>query len=247
MSNGIIKCYQANLQKAYLGQVEVNNKIEGQGDFLLLIQESYIPHGKLAGMPSNTTLVPSNTAIDKPRAALCAARSLKLTEVTELCTRDLAVGIINDGRKPFAVASAYLDINLPVAQDCLNRLALFCKTNKLGLLLAMYTNAHSTLFGPTQNARGSALEDVLMNLDLEIINNSHVPTFRCARGKSCIDLTVTHFLEREVNGWDVDTGYNGSDHSTISYSVTCQATSNTMIRDWDKADWTSFSTTLSKD
>ena len=54
-----------------------------------------------------------------------------------------------------------MDINLPVETVWMEDLLQYANQQSWGVLLAIDTNAHSKLYGPEQNARGTALEDLL--------------------------------------------------------------------------------------
>ena len=67
------------------------------------------------------------------------------------CTRDCAVALVKIQGKQTLVASIYLDIKLPVVQTWLKNLMSMASKKKLPMLVAMDSNAHSSLFGPTNN------------------------------------------------------------------------------------------------
>ena len=120
------------------------------------------------------------------------------------------------------------------------------------LILAMDSNAHSSLYGLETNKRGEDLEDFIFKHNLEIENTQGEATFITRRGenifKSCIDITLTKDLVNPLKNWRVDRKFNGSDHFTIRYEVGEHEESVEKFRNFRKADWEEFTKilTLSK-
>ena len=243
----MISVIQQKFQKSYVGDVELNKKLDELDTYICLLQEPYCYKGKLAGLPQGTKVIPSPTVVELPRASLITSSDLSTTELAHLCGTDLAVGQIDIGDKHIVMASLYMDINEPLHSFELERLLKYCSDRQLDLLLFADTNAHSTLFGPKQNPRGDELECILARYGLEIANNSHVPTFRTVRAESCIDCTLHVRLPVEIKDWRVDPSYDGSDHSTISFELNASSAKKEKIRNWDKADWDLFTDTLRLD
>ena len=88
-----------------------------------------------------------------------------------------------------------------------------------GLILAVNSNAHSTLYGPDQNPRGMEFEELLFRHGLHVENVGEVPTFQTSLRLSHIDVTLTRNLPVAISGWRVDTAYNGSDHNSVLFEV----------------------------
>ena len=78
-----------------------------------------------------------------------------------------------------------------------------------GIILAVDSNAQSTIFGPDQNPRGTEFEELLFRHGLHVENVGEVPTFQTSLRQSHIDVTLTRDLPVAISGWRVDTAYNG--------------------------------------
>ena len=109
----------------------------------------------------------------------------------------------------------------------------------------MDSNAHSTVYGPDQNSRGTEFEDLLFRQGLHVENVGDVPTFQTSLRQSHIDVTLTRDLLVAISNWTVDTDYNGSDHNTISFDVGLGFELVPSSRPWGKANWSTFKQVLS--
>ena len=69
--------------------------------------------------------------------------------------------LLNCGARDVVVASVYLDINLPVDPPWLEGLLNYAGDRSSGILLAVDSNAQSTVYGPDQNSRGTDMASVL--------------------------------------------------------------------------------------
>ena len=86
------------------------------------------------------------------------------------------------------------------------------------------SNAHSTLWGPTQNQRGDDFEDFLHRNDLYVLNDGQKPTYyhwaNGSRTKTYIDITVvnTFAINKNLGGeWTVSDEETLSDHKMITF------------------------------
>lgn len=93
------------------------------------------------------------------------------------------------------------------------------------ILLAGDLNAKSTLFGsPTQNSRGTILEEYLIALNLAPINAGNAYTFSNANGNSVIDVTAASTkLRHQIAEWRVVQEIDShSGHNYITYELNAQ-------------------------
>ena len=199
-----IACVQQNLQKCELAHIELINNLEGLENYLCLIQEPYKRRNRLVNIPTGATCIPSPQVVEGARAAVYASEGCKLVELAHLCSRDSAVGLLNISGSRVVVASLYLDVNLVVNQAWIADL--FAEADKYGcpILLGMDSNAHSRLFGPTQNSRGDDLEELIATFSLQVENRCHTPTYRRPGASSCIDVTLTRDMAGRVMNWRIN-------------------------------------------
>ena len=230
---------QLNLNKAYNAGIDLLGKLNKTGCFLALLQEPYCYKGTLAAIPGRADFIPS-ARTGGPRAAIYADKRLKLREVTHLCTRDLAVGVSVIGNKQTLIVSAYMDINQSVRNDALIKILEYRQLKRLGLILAMDSNAHSSLWGFSTNPRGATLTEVITEYGLLLRNLGKEYTYECQLGKLVIDLTLTCNLGAGILNWKVSKGLNFSDHNTIKYNIATELLDLPPTRPWAKADWVTF-------
>jgi hypothetical protein len=231
-----------NLNKCYLAQVELLNKLKKHADFIAFIQEPYTYKSKFCLIPQGMGRI---AHLDSPRAAILFSKCLKIEQVTNLCSRDMAVGLVKLAGKQTLLASLYLDITCnPVSEDLLKLLD-FAEQKRFALLLCVDSNAHGQLWmSQRDNARGRALTDFFIERNLKIENIGNTPTFECSTGKSIIDLTLSRGVRLTINEWRVCKVENHSDHHTIRFSLEDSVTDIDAHRLWDKADWSRFKALL---
>ena len=149
-------------------------------------------------MPRGTYIISDKTIQPTqpgPRAGLIASRDLHI-QALDRCHRDCAVATTKINGKQTLVGSIYLDIKKPAAPKWLEDLLNMANKKKLPLLLAMDSNAHSSLYGPDNNSRGDEFEDLILQHGLEVHNEGPAPTFETKRGDkniaTHIDLSLIH-------------------------------------------------------
>ena len=142
----------------------------------------------------------------------------------------------------------YLDYNEnnPVIPSWLEDITNYAESKGYGLLMGMDSNCHSTLFGNSTNKRGEALEDYIGQNQLFVENIGLVPTFKTRWGESIIDITLTRRLSVSVKNWEVDEGYNGSDHNSIKFNICTDIREQKQQPLLHKADWDQFAVELDK-
>ena len=190
MAGDKIMVMQLNLNKAYNAGIDLLAKINKTKCFLALLQEPYCYQGTLVAFPGRADFIPSARA-GGPRAAIFADKRLKLREITHLYTRDIAAGVCVIGKKQTLIISVYLDIHLNVRMDTLIKVLECRKEKRLGLILAVDSNANSILWGHSTDPRGTIMAEIITEYGLLLRNISKEYTYDCQLGKSVIDLTQT--------------------------------------------------------
>ena len=198
---------QVNLHKTAQATLLLGREMEGKTQSIAFITEPHTVQGKVTGLPGGTVSIATRTQGTgaAPRAAIIASRDLRLNEMTNLCTRDCAVASAKLHGRLVLLASIYLDINKPVVQEWLTRI--MDTASRLGrpIILAIDSNAHSSMYGPDSNARGDQIEDFVLQHGLEIHNTGDAPTFEVRRGnvmvQTHIDITLSRDLHFNVENW----------------------------------------------
>ena len=76
------------------------------------------------------------------------------------------------------------------------------------LIMGVDSNAHSLLYGPDTNARGTALEDFILQYGLKVENLGTAPTYEIQRGskrvQTHIDVTLSRGLPNCLENWRVN-------------------------------------------
>ena len=216
---------------------------------IVLVTEPYTVASKIVGLPGGTKSVTARLkGNDRPRAGIIASLDVNLTAMDSWCNRDCAVALTRVGGVQTVIVSLYLDINLEVQPRWLDQLMEMIEAKRFPVIMGIDTNAHSTLYGPSNNARGNAFEDFVMQYGLRIENEGTVPTFQTMRGnkqiETHIDVTISRGLSTRIIDWRVCTEYNASDHNTILFGVESGKPEPEIVRPWAKADWNKFSAVL---
>ena len=233
-----IEVQQVNLNKCYLAQLELANKVKVLKDFIMLVQEPYCYKGRACLTPPGIDRIGLD---DNPRAYILANRKLAMSKVSHLCTKDFAVGLMKLGGKQTLVVSAYLDILLTPIPRELVEIIQFADSRRFAMLVGVDSNAHSKLWmSRDNNSRGRALTDYIIENNFKVENIGNVPTFECSTGKSVIDLTLTRGLKLKVESWKVCREDNHSDHNTIKFNLMDELIELPAVRPWDRADWGKF-------
>ena len=239
-----IECVQVNLRKSSLATGLFSHKLSLEPR-IGLVSEPYTAFKKVVGKPSEYIVFPEITMDASPRTAIYIPRTIKNVGMPQLSNADCQVALLYLQIGAVLIASVYLDINLNPTPNWLYDLTAFAENKQYSLLIAMDSNAHSTLYGPTENERGRNLERFILDTNLWVANRGITPTFQTIRAESFIDVTLT----RDVNvyNWRVSTEYNASDHNSLLYSICgVEPLPARQMRPWKQANWNKFNEELRK-
>jgi ribonuclease HI len=92
----------------------------------------------------------------------------------------------------------------------------------------------------SNNTRGRALTDFIIENSLNVENTGCTPTYESRLGKSIIDLTLTRGLPVMVKNWEVDRRFNHTDHNTIKFYLEADIIELEPQRLWEKTDWLKY-------
>ena len=87
-----------------------------------------------------------------------------MAEISELKHRDLAAGLVTLEGKKTVIISTYLDITQDPVPEYLVKAIDYCKQKRFSILIGMDSNAHSDIWGHTNNRRGNELVDYIVCL-----------------------------------------------------------------------------------
>lgn len=189
---------------------------------IALIQEPYFQTNGKPGITNKDCLYFIGPAC---RAALFIQPYMKsqFTFISALSGPDIAVGLIEPiGRKPFIIASVYLDQKLTGDNVILpkwDELVKYCNNKNIPLVCGLDCNAWSSLWEETRdstNDRAEKIEEFILCNDLYIANEGSTPTF--LHGGTIIDITV-HTSNLNINKWRVSFEKNFSDHRSIYFEI----------------------------
>ena len=247
----MLKFIQINLHKSQQATVLLGQDMEGQSQIISFVTEPHTIHNKITGMPKGTITIAhttNNQNNNGPRAGIVADRGLWINGLDKWCNRDCAVAMAHLHGRQVILASIYLDINEPVNPPWLEAIMAMADSKGLPVMLAVDSNAHSSLYGPDNNARGDTFEDFILEHGLEVLNTGNTPTFETRRGNGMaqthIDVTLSRGMHFPISNWRVDRSYNGSDHNTIRFEAAATPQDAIKTRPWSKADWQVFDDTL---
>ena len=228
----------------------VGRGLEGNGKSILLITEPYVFDNKIAGMPSRAKVIYARTrgSGKQPRAGIVTSPDVNITAMDSWCNQDCAVALTQVGGKQTVLVSLYLDITREVQPGWLDDLMEMISSKQYPVIMGIDSNAHSTLYGPSNNGRGDAFEDFILQHGLSVENRGSTPTFETRRGprlvQTHIDVTLTRGMNTGIRDWRVDTDYNASDHNTIRFQTEYHEPEPELVRPWNNADWETFTKLL---
>ena len=131
-----------------------------------------------------------------PRAAIFASRDIGVNSLDSWCSRDCAVGVARIHGRPVLLVSIYMDIKLPVEQQWLTDLMSMIQSKGYPVIMGIDSNAHSTLYGPDNNARGDDMEDFILRHAFQVENIGQVPTFEVRRANTNVATHIDVTLSR---------------------------------------------------
>ena len=140
--------------------------MEGGKQAITLMTEPYTFDNKVAGLPRGTRAVYSRQAGVSPRACIVSSLDVRLTAMENWCRRDCAVALARIGGVQTIIISLYMDIQMEVQPEWLDDLLAMIDRKKYPVIMGVDSNAHSSMYGPSNNARGSAFEDFILQLSL---------------------------------------------------------------------------------
>jgi len=236
-----LKITQQNLQHNKLATATFDKMFNSNLD---LIQEPYLGR---QGQPCLfvETKQCFYKQLTRPRAIVRTSLDMSSWMVSEFTDRDIAtVGIRVDNRVVY-FASVYLDINYSVGDNLFEALLTHCQGRSIPLVVGMDSNAHSTLWGSEEaNARGTALEDIILLHNLSLLNVGNKPTFVKSNCQTHIDITLANQAARDFlcgENWRVrDDIPSVSDHRAITFIMGQYQPLKLNYRTLKRVDWAAF-------
>lgn len=237
-----LRASQINLRKSSLATGLFSHELSSSPS-IGFVTEPYTAFNKIVGKPAEYNVFPELALDTVPRTALYIPRIVQCIGMPQLSNADCQVALLLLEIGTTLIASIYLDINLDPTPTWLSALVTYADSKQYSLLLCIDSNAHSVLFGPTENERGRCLDQFILENNLWVANCGTTPTFQTLSAETFIDVTLTKDII--LNNWRVSTEYNASDHNTILFSINqVLAIPSKDIRPWKQADWTKFSASL---
>ena len=160
-------CSQINLQHSKVASAELNT----YSKCVVFITEPFTVGNQVRMLNRPLTKVLAHDGPHRARAALRVHQALEPWIVTNMCSPDLCVAVINiEGRLTY-IASLYLDILLDVEYPPFLKLVDTCQRDGIPLILTMDSNSHSPLWGSDErNGRGERLEDIFLSKNVMVMN-----------------------------------------------------------------------------
>ena len=108
-----ISVIQINLNKTHAAHRELLHKINSLESYIAFITEPFCYKKKLCILPKGSNCLPQIRS-GHPRACIISSKNIKIHEINELKSRDVAVGLTKLEGKSTVIVSLYLDINLTI-------------------------------------------------------------------------------------------------------------------------------------
>ena len=244
--------YQINLNKCEAAQanlmVELNDFKDKQ--YVCLIQEPHFKGLKPSSIDRRymQVLHGAGTKKDWPRAMIVASKSLKISQIEALTSRDTTCVNLHNSKEELVVCSSYQDITFPEVTNNIDKCVEYSKTIDKSIIIGADSNAHSELWmSESANQRGEIFEDFITLNNLFVCNIGNKYTYDCATGQSIIDITlVSNYLVDRVNNWKVHDEHYFTDHKLISFNINFKKQPPGVFRNFKKANWSYFKNLLAK-
>ena len=246
LHRSVVSATSLNQFLGILPTLEGPSKPKFRSGFIVALQEPPTSkHTKVMGFNKKHNLIYDRQA-DRPRAALFHSSNPNLWPVPEYTDADMATAIWSSPHSHLGdiiVTSVYMDITDPrVWPPKLEPLLRRCRQLRREVLVLADANAHSTLWGqaPT-NARGQALEELILKYHLSVMNTGTDYTFFNKRARTNPDVSLcSPALAGEVEDWRVSKAVQGTDHCLISFRVNIKAPAQEPRRSFRGGDWERF-------
>ena len=216
-----VNCWQINLHRSttsfHLLESEMKRKQSSRHHIIFAQEPGRVIIAGGGGLFSFNTFC----CTASPRAAIYASKSLGITVIREMSSRDVVVCSWETQNSKFPkilLISAYCDINtVPIHQKIIDAIDDY----GTHVIVAVDTNAHSTLWGcDISNHRGKMWEFFLPNRNFTVLNRGSTPTFVTRRAESIIDVTLaTNDLAGKIKKWKVCDDAEISDHRLLSFEI----------------------------
>ena len=247
-----ITILQLNLNKCEVAQANlIVDLTYMKTPYIALIQE---PHFTRKQQPSSINqkymqcFFGPSTNTHWPRAMIVASKTLNLSKVSQLTSRDTTTINLHNKEEEIFIVSSYQDIKFNEVvnnlKECLDR----ATQQKKPILLGIDSNAHSQLWNcDTTNHRGKTFEETIASNSLFVCNVGKQNTYCSAIGKSIIDITlVSSTLVERILEWKVNGKNTLSDHKLITFSLTIEKQKTAKARNYGLVDWNIFKIKLVK-
>ena len=155
----MIKVTQINENKAFLAAVHLADSFNKENFDMALITEPYIGYDKPASLPKDTKAIFTG---ESPRSCIVYREELSVTEISHLSNKDCSVGLWKTEERKILLVSLYMDIMKSVKQKCILDVINYANRKQFELIIGADSNAHSTMYGTSTNARGRAMEELIL-------------------------------------------------------------------------------------
>ena len=245
-----IKFIQGNLHHSHSATAEIIKRYVQTGDknTILLIQEPMFYYGQIRGLadPSRVILFRPNSG-QKQRTCILLPKNVYGVLLPQYCDSDCTAVLVQCQRfdKPyfFVCVSIYMPFDKDIDISCqrLFELKQFCDKNQYGMIIGADTNAHSKLYGSTNdNIRGIKLMEFLISNQFQVENLGNTPTFVISNRQEVLDVTFS-YGDLKVDSWCVSRECSFSDHRFLNFTLNLSVNQFSSSRNVKKTDWQKFS------
>jgi hypothetical protein len=188
---------------------------------IAFVQKLYTLHNHVAGFPKGFKIF-THGGGRKRAAIIINNNEIDVIAIAQVSHEDAILTELRYKGISLYGASLYLPIDRDIVRDLDTVENIIQYTKGEGLILAMDSNARSTLwFDKHTNARGRTMEEYIITKDLHILNTENgIPSFETNRGRSWIDLTLCNSkLAPNVRRWTCGEEESCADHKIIFFDI----------------------------
>jgi hypothetical protein len=242
---------QLNMHKSEVATTNLAKICENIHSYILFLQEPRTVYKQVKIDRSTKMHYQTHKHV---RAAIGHSPNLKILGIPTLTDRDIVTCLWNKPvtNEEVLLISAYWDNLNPDIPLKLESALQFAHNKNIPFILAIDSNAHSTLWGsPNDNSRGLTMEEFIANHNIAIQNIGTNSTFQTTRDgtviQSIIDLTLTSELHRnQINNWKISQSFVGSDHKLIHFAIETTKEKRESCYNFSKCNWHKFTESLNK-
>lgn len=240
-----LKFGQLNLQNSRIATSEARTLFVNLGISVLLVQEPYTHANRIKGFGLQYTTV-TGPGQNRPQSGIIFSPNLSIQALPQYGNSHFTTCQISMKNDSIYLVSAYFQFGHGIVPYIEKLRSIVVALSGRKILIAVDANARSALWHNDEtNERGMALEDLLLDQNLFVLNQANQPPTHQAGGN--IDVTlVSASLLAQMGSWRVNTDESCSDHRLITFDLSLERPATIPLKGYSikNADYTKLNQLL---